>query len=82
VLQGGRNGGQPPCGDSCCGESLTLDISVCLAGFAGVPGAWALEGLRASDTRAPQLVCAGMLGETVKEGWDWLSIFLLNMLHK
>ena len=68
MLQGGRNGGQPPCGDSCCGKSLTFDISVCLAGgLAGVLGErrfWEpLEGLLASDTSALRWVCAGMLGE-------------------
>jgi hypothetical protein len=62
-----RNGGQPSYGDACCGESPTLNISVCLAGFAGVLGerrfCEPLEGLRASDTSALCWVCAGMLGE-------------------
>jgi hypothetical protein len=51
-----RNGGQPPCGDCCCVESPTLNISVCLAGIAGVLGerrfCELLEGLQASDTSA------------------------------
>jgi hypothetical protein len=58
--RGFGNGGQTPCGDRRCGEYLILDISVCLAGFAGVLCERGFESLRA---RALCGACAGMLGE-------------------
>jgi hypothetical protein len=59
--------GQPLYGDSLCGEYLTLNISICLAGFARVLGQKRFRSsvgvLRASDTNALCWVCAGIPGE-------------------
>ncbi len=78
VTVGGGNGGQLPGGDGCCVEYLTLDISVCLAGLAGVLGEKGIFGVSRGAPglryQCPCRACAGILGE--KRVWDWLFIFL------